>query len=112
MDDGLDGTEHRLRNVQFNLAVLANGNGGTSGDSYGTSSISLAEDVPSNAALTASSVAIAPNDPTTSDVLTITGIFNDDEGDGESGTTMNGAQNGILQQPHRTHPAFNGHEQR
>ena len=88
-------------NVQFNLAVLAaNGNGGTSGDSYGTSSISLAEDVPSNVAPTASSVAIAPNDPTTSDALTVTYIFNDDNGDGESGTTIEWYQNGILQSSH------------
>ena len=88
-------------NVQFNLAVLAaNGNGGTSGDSYGTSSISLAEDVPSNVAPTASSVAIAPNDPTTSDALTVTYIFNDDDGDGESGTTIEWYQNGILQSSH------------
>ena len=88
-------------NVQFNLAVLAaNGNGGTSGDSYGTSSISLAEDVPSNVAPTASSVAIAPNDPTTSDALTVTYVFNDDDGDGESGTTIEWYQNGILQSSH------------
>ena len=88
-------------NVQFNLAVLAaNGNGGTSGDSYGTSSISLAEDAPSNVAPTASGVAIAPNDPTTSDALTVTYIFNDDDGDGESGTTIEWYQNGILQSSH------------
>ena len=43
--------------VQFDLAVLsANGNGRTSGDSYGTYSTSLLEDVPSNVAPTVADV--------------------------------------------------------
>ena len=88
-------------NVQFDLAVLAaNGNGGTSGDNYGTYSTSLAEDVPSNVAPTASNVAIAPTNPTTSDVLTVTYTFNDDDGDGESGTTVSWYRNGTLQSSH------------
>ena len=88
-------------NVQFDLAVLAaNGNGGTSGDNYGTSSTSLAEDVPSNVAPTVSNVAITPTNPTTSDTLTVTYTFNDDDGDSESGTTVSWYQNGILQSSH------------
>ena len=91
-------------NVQFNLAVLAaNGNGGTSGDNYGTFSTSLAEDVPSNVAPTATNVAITPTNPTTSDSLTVTYSFNDDDGDGESGTTIEWYQNGILQSSHTGH---------
>lgn len=88
-------------NVQFDLAVLAaNGNGGTSGDNYGTFSTSLAEDVPSNVAPTATNVAIAPTNPTTSDALTVTYTFNDDDGDGESGTTVSWYRNGNLQSSH------------
>ncbi len=88
-------------NVQFDLAVLAaNGNGGTSGDNYGTYSTSLAEDVPSNVAPTATNVAIAPTNPTTSDALTVTYTFNDDDGDGESGTTVSWYRNGNLQSSH------------
>ena len=88
-------------NVQFDLAVLAaNGNGGTSGDNYGTFSTSLAEDVPSNVAPTATNVAIAPTNPTTSDALTVTYTFNDEDGDGESGTTVSWYRNGNLQSSH------------
>ncbi len=85
-------------NVQFNLAVLsANGNGGTSGDSYGTYSTSLSEDVPSNVAPMASNVAISPTTPLTSDALSVTYTFNDDDGDAESGTTVGWYRNGNLQ---------------
>ena len=88
-------------NIQFDLAVLAaNGNGGTSGDNYGTFSTSLAEDVPSNAAPTATNVAITPTNPTTSDPLTVTYTFNDEDGDGESGTTVSWYRNGNLQSSH------------
>ena len=59
--------------VQFDLAVLsANGNGRTSGDSYGTYSTSLLEDVPSNVAPTVADVLVAPTNPYTADDLSVT----------------------------------------
>ncbi len=88
-------------NIQFNLAVLsANGNGGTSGDSYGTYSTSLAEEIPSNFAPTASNVAIAPSNPTTSESLTVGYTYDDADGDAESGTTVAWYRNGNLQSPY------------
>lgn len=88
-------------NVQFNLAVLsANGNGGTSGDTYGTYSSSLSEDIPSNVAPTASNVAVSPTTPTTSDALSVAYTFNDDDGDGESGTSVSWYRNGNVVSAH------------
>ena len=88
--------------VQFDLAVLsANGNGRTSGDSYGTYSTSLLEDVPSNVAPTVADVLVAPTNPYTADDLSVTYTFSDDDGDAESGTTVAWYLNGV-HQPDRT----------
>ena len=84
--------------VQFDLAVLsANGNGRTSGDSYGTYSTSLLEDVPSNVAPTVADVLVAPTNPYTADDLSVTYTFSDDDGDVESGTTVAWYLNGVHQ---------------
>lgn len=74
--------------VRFDLAVLSgNGNGGTSGDTYGTTTLTSNEAV-SNVAPTASNVLIAPNAPSTMDDLTASYTFSDDDGDAESGTSV------------------------
>ncbi len=88
--------------VHFDLAVLsANGNGGTSGDSYGSSSTSLIEDVPSNVAPTVTDVSVAPVNPITTDGLSVSYTYSDGDGDAESGTTVAWYRNGALQ-PDRT----------
>jgi hypothetical protein len=74
--------------VRFDLAVLSgNGNGGTSGDTYGTTTLTSNEAV-SNVAPTVNNVLIAPTAPSTSDDLTVTYTFSDDDDDAESGTTV------------------------
>ena len=102
MVHGLDRSGQRLWDRQFDLAVLsANGNGRTSGDSYGTYSTSLLEDVPSNVAPTVADVLVAPTNPYTADDLSVTYTFSDDDGDAESGTTVAWYLNGV-HQPDRT----------
>ncbi len=74
--------------VRFDLAVLSgNGNGGTSGDTYGATTITSNEAV-SNVAPTVNNVLIAPTAPTTSDDMTASYTYSDDDGDTESGTTV------------------------
>ena len=74
--------------VRFDLAVLSgNGNGGTSGDTYGTTTLTSNEAV-SNVAPTVNNVLIAPTAPSTSDDMTVSYTFSDDDGDAESGTTV------------------------
>ena len=74
--------------VRFDLAVLSgNGNGGTSGDTYGTTTLTSNEAV-SNVAPTVNNVLIAPTAPSTSDDMTVSYTFSDDDGDAEIGTTV------------------------
>ena len=88
--------------VQFDLAVLSgNGNGGTSGDTYGTTTLTSNEAV-SNVAPTVSNLAIAPNAPSTTDDLTASYTFSDDDGDAESGTTVAWFRDGAAQGAHTT----------
>ena len=74
--------------VRFDLAVLsANGNGGTSGDTYGTTSVTANEAV-SNVPPAATNLVLSPAAPTTTDDLTASYAYSDDDGDAESGTTV------------------------
>ena len=87
--------------VLFKLAVLSgNGNGGTSGDDHNTYSISIAEEVSTNADPVASNVLITPSAPDTTDDLTVSYTYSDDDGDAESGTTVAWFKDGASQ------PAF------
>ena len=83
--------------VRFDLAVLsANGNGGTSGDTYGTTSVT-ANEVVSNVPPTVSNLAISPAAPTTTSDLTASYAYSDDDGDAESGTTVAWFRDGAVQ---------------
>ena len=84
--------------VLFKLAVLSgNGNGGTSGDDHNTYSISITEEVSTNADPVASNVLIAPSTPDTTDDLTVSYTYSDDDGDAESGTTVTWFKDGASQ---------------
>ena len=84
--------------VLFKLAVLSgNGNGGTSGDDYDTYSITLSEEVSTNNDPVASDVLLTPLDADTTDALTLTYTYSDDDGDPESGTTIAWYRNGAVQ---------------
>ena len=84
--------------VLFKLAVLSgNGNGGTSGDDHNTYSVSIAEEVSTNADPVASNVLIAPSTPDTTDDLTVSYTYSDDDGDAESGTTVAWFKDGTSQ---------------
>lgn len=86
--------------ARFDLAILsANGNGGTSGDTYGTTSVTANEAV-SNTPPTVSNLAISPLAPTTAEDLTAAYTFSDDDGDPESGTTVAWFRNGAAQGAH------------
>ena len=87
--------------VLFKLAVLSgNGNGGTSGDDYNTFSTSISEEVSSNTHPVASDVLITPSTPDTTDDLTVSYTYSDDDGDGESGTTVAWYKDGAAQSTH------------
>ena len=87
--------------VLFKLAVLSgNGNGRTSGDGYDTISISVAEEVSTNADPIASNVLITPSTPDTTDDLTVSYTYSDDDGDAESGTTVAWFKDGASQPAH------------
>ena len=85
--------------VQFSLAVLfGNGDGGNSGDSWGTNTITLAEAAgATNTPPVASNLQLSPTNPTTLTGLTLTYTFSDADGDTESGTTIRWYNNGALE---------------
>ena len=79
--------------------MTANGVSGTSGDAWTTTSVTITETVVvSNNPPTASNVQISPASPTSSDDITLTYTFSDqDSGDAESGTTIQWSLNGAHQ---------------
>ena len=85
--------------VTAGIAGLTASGGGTSGDAWTTTSVSITETVVvSNNPPTASNVQISPSSPTSSDDITLTYTFSDqDSGDAESGTTIHWSQNGAHQ---------------
>ena len=86
--------------VRFDVAVLsANGNGGTSGDTYGTTSVTANEAV-SNIPPTIDNLAITPAAPTTTNDLTASYAYSDDDGDAESGTSIAWFRDGAVQTAH------------
>ncbi|MEL0312720.1 MAG: choice-of-anchor V domain-containing protein [Candidatus Poseidoniales archaeon] len=89
--------------VLFKLAVLSgNWNNGTSGDDYNTFSTSISEEVSSNTEPVASDVHITPSTPDTTDDLTVSYTYADDDGDGESGTTIAWYKDGAVESSHTT----------
>ena len=89
--------------VLFKLAVLSgNGNGGTSGDDHNSYSISIAEEVSSNTDPVASDVLITPSTPVTTDDLTVSYTYTDDDGDPESGTTVSWYKDATVQSSYTT----------
>jgi hypothetical protein len=87
--------------VQFSLAVLfGNGNGGNSGDSWGTNTITLAEAAgATNTPPVASNLQLSPTNPTVLTGLTLTYTFSDADGDQESGTEIRWYNQGTLYSP-------------
>ena len=79
--------------------MTANGASGNGGDSWSTTSATITETVVvSNNPPTASNVQISPSSPTSSDDITLTYTFSDqDSGDTESGTTIQWLLNGAHQ---------------
>ena len=75
--------------VTFGLACMAaNGNGGTGGDSWTTTSVTVPETPQGNQPPTASNALLGPTTAKTADQLSLTYIFNDPEGDQESGSVI------------------------
>ena len=85
--------------VTAGIAGLTASGGGTSGDAWTTTSVSITETVVvSNNPPTASNVQISPSSPTSSDDITLAYTFSDqDSGDAESGTMIHWSQNGAHQ---------------
>ncbi|MAR23365.1 MAG: hypothetical protein CMA49_06235 [Euryarchaeota archaeon] len=81
--------------------MTANGASGTNGDAWRSTSISITETVvETNNPPTASNVQITPSFATSSDDLTLSYTFDDQDGDGESGTSIHWLKNGVRQTQH------------
>ena len=85
--------------VTAGIAGMTASGGGTSGDAWTTTSVSITETVVvSNNPPSASNVQLSPSSATSSDDITLTYTFSDqDSGDTESGTTIQWSQNGAHQ---------------
>ena len=85
--------------VTAGIAGMTASGGGTSGDAWTTTSVTITEIVVvSNNPPTASNVQVSPSSPTSSDAITLFYTFSDqDSGDTESGTTIHWSQNGAHQ---------------
>ncbi|CAI8317178.1 MAG: Uncharacterised protein [Candidatus Poseidoniaceae archaeon] len=85
--------------VTAGIAGLTANGGGTSGDAWTTTSVSITETVVvSNNPPTASNVQVSPSSPTSSDDIILTYTFSDqDSGDAESGTIIHWSRNGAHQ---------------
>ena len=86
--------------VQFDIsAVSANGNGGTGGDTWGDTTITVPEGgapPPTNDPPTASNLQLSPSNPVTTDTLTLTYSYQDSDNDPESGTQIRWYKDGQL----------------
>ena len=85
--------------VTAGIAGMTASGGGTSGDAWTTTSVTITETVVvSNNPPTASNVQVSPSSPTSSDAITLFYTFSDqDSGDTESGTIIHWSQNGAHQ---------------
>jgi len=86
--------------VQFDLsAVEANGNGGSGGDTWGDTTITVPEGgapPPPNNPPSASNLQLSPSNPVTTDTLTLTYSYQDSDNDPESGTQIRWYKDGQL----------------
>ena len=86
--------------VQFDLsAVEANGNGGTGGDTWGDTTITVPEGgapPPANNAPSVSNLQLSPSNPVTTDTLTLTYTYQDSDNDPEADTQIRWYKDGVL----------------
>ncbi len=86
--------------VQFDLsAVEADGTGGTGGDTWGDTTITVPEGgapPPANNAPSVSNLQFSPSNPVTTDTLTLTYTYQDSDNDPESGTQIRWYKDGQL----------------
>ncbi len=84
--------------VTLSVAVVnADGLGTNKNDVKGTLSVQITEFVDSNTPPTVTDVQIFPSNPSTTDDLSVSYTFNDDDGDTESGTVIQWFKNDILE---------------
>ena len=84
--------------ANFQLAALtSNGNGADSGDRWGTLTIQVLENAPTNQAPSASNAMLTPTDAKTADSLTLSYSYSDPDGNPESGTVITWYKDSIAQ---------------
>jgi hypothetical protein len=84
--------------VTLSVAVInANGLGTNKDDVKGTLSVQITEFVDSNTPPSVHDVQISPSNPSTTDDLSVSYTFDDDDGDAESGTVIQWFKNGVLE---------------
>ena len=83
--------------VTFDIAGnAANGNGGTSGDNWATTTVTVPEvPPPANNAPSVSNLQLSPSNPVTTTTLTLAYTFDDPDGDAESGTVIHWFRDGV-----------------
>ena len=85
--------------VNFQLAAMtSNGDGSDSGDRWGTLTLQVPEDIPTNQPPSASGAMLSPTDAKTADSLTLSYSYSDPDGDSESGTVITWFKDGIALQ--------------
>ena len=78
--------------------MTANGNGGTGGDAWGTTTINVPEAAAApNNPPTVSNLQLSPSNPVTSDTLTVSYSYQDQDNDTESGTEIRWYKDGVLE---------------
>ena len=83
--------------VTFGLACMAaNGNGGTGGDSWTTTSVTVPETPQGNQPPSASNALLSPTTAKTADQLSLTYNFNDPDADQESGSVITWFKDGSI----------------
>jgi hypothetical protein len=84
--------------ANFQLAALtSNGNGADSGDRWGTLTVQVPENAPTNQPPSASNAMLTPTDAKTADSLTLSYSYSDPDGNPESGTVITWYKDSIAQ---------------
>ena len=84
--------------ANFQLAALtSNGNGADTGDRWGTLTIQVPENAPTNQPPSASNAMLTPTDAKTADSLTLSYSYSDPDGNPESGTVITWYKDSIAQ---------------
>ena len=85
--------------VTFRLAAMtSNGDGSDSGDRWGTLTLQVPEDIPTNQPPSANNALLTPTDARTADSLTLAYSYSDPDGDPESGSIITWFKDGIALQ--------------